>query len=196
MTQRTRLGRLALAVAAMLVALAGVRPVAAQSSAHQKSLEASSDSAIYSAFFETLNRAPKRDTIFVEEQSIVFQGISPHYDSVVPGLAGALVSLSAPPHAARSLHLPPPIVIISASTPPALRERAMHGPPGQAPSASQGVRGVWQISPIAYSRDGRDAMFYYRLVCGTECGEETIVWAKKNPKGIWEIRRTAILRVT
>ncbi len=185
-----------LAVAVSVLALAVVRPVGAQSPARNDRLTASSDSAIYSAFFETLNRIPRRDTIFVEAQSVVFQGISPHYDSVAPGLAAALVALSAPPRAAERLHLPPPIVIISTATPPTLRDRAINGPRGQAPNAAQGVRGVWQLSPIAYSREGRDAMFYYRLMCGMQCGEETIVWARKDARGKWDIRRTAILRVT
>ncbi|GAC1484736.1 MAG: hypothetical protein NVS1B5_05380 [Gemmatimonadaceae bacterium] len=43
---------------------------------------ASTDSAIYAAFLETVNRDPERDTIYVEEMSTVFPGMSSHYDSV------------------------------------------------------------------------------------------------------------------
>lgn len=191
---RTR--RAVLAFAGVATAVMASLPASGQSSARNEKITASSDSAIYAAFFETLNRIPSRDTIFVEDQSVVFQGISPHYDSVAPGLAARLVALSAPPRPTAGLHLPPPIVIISATTSPTQRERAMNGPPGQAPNAAQGVRGIWQLSPIAYSRDVHDAMFYYRLVCGMQCGEETIVWARKDAKGRWQISRTAILRVT
>ena len=192
----SRMRRAFLAFAGVATAVIGSLPTSGQSSARDEQITASSDSAIYAAFFETLNRIPSRDTIFVEDQSVVFQGISPHYDSVAPGLATRLVALSAPPRPTAGLYLPPPIVIISATTSPTQRERAMNGPSGQAPNAAQGVRGVWQLSPIAYSRDGREAMFYYRLVCGTSCSEQTLVWVAKNSKGGWDIKRTAILDIS
>lgn len=184
-----------LAFAGAMFAVAAMQPAVAQSPAARGKGTASSDSAIYAAFFETLNRQP-HDTVFAEEQSIVFQGISPHYDSVAPGLAVVLAQISAPPHKTATLHLPPPIVILSAATPQAVRDRAVNGSPGQAPYGSQGVRGVWQLSPIAYSRDGGDAMFYYRLVCGGLCGEETVVWATRDSRQRWQIKRTAILTIS
>lgn len=186
--------RVFLVLTALSLALAAPGSGAAQSSARSAKARASSDSAIYAAFFETLNRQP-RDTIFAEEESIVFQGISPHYDSIAPGLAETLTKVSAPPRTTASLHLPPPIVVISAATPQALRERAINGPAGSGPGAAQGVRGVWRVSPIAYSPDSKDAMFYYRVLCGRRCGEDAIVWARKNAKGRWDIRHTAILSV-
>lgn len=186
--------RFFLTLTALSLAIAAPSSAVAQSSARSAKARASSDSAIYAAFFESLNRQP-RDTIFAQEESIVFQGISPHYDSVAPGLAARLMKVSAPPRATASLHLPPPIVIISAATPQALRERAINGPPGQGPGVAQGMRGVWRVSPIAYSPNSKDAMFYYRVVCGLRCGEEAIVWARKDAKGRWDIRHTAILGV-
>ena len=188
--------RLHLFLAGSMLTLAASLPVAAQSAVRAAKETATSDSAIYAAFFETLNRQPRRDTIFVAEQSIVFQGISAHYDSVAPGLAASLVAASAPARASESLHLPPPIVIISPKTPQSLRERALNGTPTQQQSAAQGTRGVWSFSPVVYSRDGKDAMFYYSLACGQMCGEQTIVWARKDAKGVWGIRRTAILVIS
>lgn len=189
-----RMPRFFPALAALSLAIAAPGSAAAQSSVRSARGRPSSDSAIYAAFFETLNRQP-HDTIFAQEESIVFQGISPHYDSVAPGLAARLMRVSAPPRATTSLHLPPPIVIISATTLEAMRERAINGAPGQGPGVAQGVRGVWRVSPIAYSPDGKDAMFYYRVVCGLRCGEEAIVWARKDEKGRWFLRHTAILAV-
>jgi len=72
----------------------------------------------------------------------------------------------------------------------------MYGAPGPGPKSAQGIKGVWQFSPIAYSRDGREAMFYYRMVCGSLCGEQTIVWETKDGKGRWQIKRTAILFIS
>jgi len=184
---------LRLVLAGSMLALTTLRPALAQPPAHRGT--ASSDSAIYATFFETLNRQA-RDTIFAEEHSIVFQGISPHYDSITPGLAATLIEGSAPPRKTSSLHLPPPLVIFSAATPQTVREGAMYGAPGPGPKSAQGIKGVWQFSPIAYSRDGREAMFYYRMVCGSLCGEETIVWVTKKPNRGWEIKRTAILVIS
>ena len=179
---------------ASLLVLARLQPVVAQSpGAHGKGT-ASSDSAIYAAFFETVNRQP-RDTLFAEEESIVFQGISAHYDSVAPGLAARLVQVSAPVRKTSSLHLPPPLVVFSAATRQTVRDGAMYGAAGPQQNAAQGLRGIWRFSPIAYSRSGRDAMFYYRLVCGTSCGEQTIVWATKDLTKGWQIKRTAILAI-
>jgi len=177
-----------------LVTLSPHRSSGAQSPAGSRQ-SAVADAAIYAAFLETVNRDPRADTLFVDAESAVFQSMSAHYDSVAPGLGAALVKASSPPRAASTLHLPPPIVWITATTPEVVRERAMNGPPGHPASKGQGTKGVWKFSPIVYSRNGRDALLYYRLVCGAECGEDALVWAGKAATGKWEIRRTAILGI-
>jgi hypothetical protein len=154
-----------------------------------------SDSAIYAAFLETIPRDP-RDTLYVDELSAVFQGMSPHYDSIAPGLGAALVNASSPPRPSAALHLPPPIRVVTAAAPQALRDRAILGPSGGPARTGQGTRGIWRFSPVAYSADGREALFYYSVFCGVTCGESTLVWARKDDAGRWEIRRTAILVIS
>ncbi len=164
----------------------GSRPVDAQA-------WASSDSAIYAAFFETVNRDPQRDTIYVEELSVVFAGASAHYDSVAPGLAQALQKASALRRPTGSLHLPPPIRILADSAAKRIGDADLLGTLGAVKSRPQGPLGLWAFSPIVYSADGTEAMFYYSEYCGHTCGENTLVWVRKDPDGKWAMRRTAIL---
>lgn len=154
---------------------------------------ASRDSSIYAAFFETVSRDPQRDTIYVERLSAGFAGISPHYDSIAPGLGAALVKASRPRRHTASLHLPPPIRILSDTAVEKIGRRGLLGTLGGVKHGTQGATGLWSFTPIAYSAGGSDAMFSYTQSCGTTCGETTLVWARKDPGGKWEVTRTAIL---
>jgi hypothetical protein len=156
---------------------------------------ASADSAIYAVFFETVNRDPKRDTIYVEETSAVFPGVSSHYDSVAPGLSLALSKASRPPRPTASLHIPPPIRILPATAVKRISNHDSLSSLGVAKGRAQGPMGLWRFSPIVYSVDGNDAMFFYSETCGHTCGENTVVWARKHSAGSWEVRRTAILSI-
>ena len=184
---------------AALAALVGVACAARHTAeapsaqSHTASVTAESDSAIYAAFLETLNRDPERDTLHVEELSKTFGGFSAHYDSVAPGLVAALQKMSEPKRPTTSLHLPPPIRLIAESTAVRLADSGLLGALGAVPDRPQGTRGLWAFTPVAYSADGNDAMFAYSEYCGRTCGEDVVVWARKNTAGRWEVRRTAIL---
>ena len=153
----------------------------------------SADSAIYAAFFETVNRDPQRDTIYVEERSAVFHGASPSYDSVAPGLAQALQKASTPQRPTASLKLPPPIHILSDSAVKRISDADLLGTLGIVKGRAQGALGLWAFSPVVYSANGMDAMFYYSEYCGHTCGENTLAWLRKDSDGKWAVRRTAIL---
>ena len=192
----TRQSLISLAVSVALIACAPHRPALAQGSRVADARgSASSDSAIYAAFFETVNRDPQRDTIYVEEMSVVFYGASPRYDSVAPGLAQALQKVSALRRPTPSLHLPPPIRILPDSAAKRIGDADLLGTLGVIKGRPQGPLGLWAFSPVVYSADGTDAMFYYSEYCGHTCGENTLVWLRKDPDGKWAVRRTAILMI-
>lgn len=175
---------------------AGFLPIVAanaQRAAADSASRASADSSIYVAFLELVNRDPRRDTLYIEDQSLVFQSMSAHYDSVAPGLAAELTKVSSPPRPATTLHLPPPIQWITATSPDSVRRIAMAASTPHSPGRGQGPGGIWMFSPIAYSKDGRSALFYYRVICGSLCGEQTLVWARKDAAGKWEVWRSAML---
>jgi hypothetical protein len=182
-----------LTVAFALTACGSHQQTLAQTSQLDRRASASRDSSIYAAFFETVSRDPLRDTIYVEELSAEFPGVSPHYDSVAPGLGVALKNASSPPRPTASLHLPPPIRILPDTAVERIRRSGMLATLGIVKRGAQGTTGLWRFSPIVYSTGGKDAMFSYTQSCGTTCGETTLVWARKDPGGKWDVVRTAIL---
>jgi len=185
---------ISLAISIALIACAPHRQALAQGSRPTDARASiSSDSAIYAAFFETVNRDPQRDTIYLEELSVVFHGASPHYDSVAPGLAQALQKASTTRRPTASLHLPPPLRILPDSAVKRISNADQLGTLGAVKGRPQGPLGLWGFTPIVYSAEGIDAMCYYSEYCGHTCGENTLVWVRKDPDGKWAVRRTAIL---
>jgi len=179
------------AIGVGLIVCSPHQPTLAQT-AHAR-VSASADSAIYAAFFEAGNRDPERDTIYVEEMSTVFPGVSAHYDSVAPGLAFALAKASRPPRPTASLHLPSPIRILPCTAVKRIRDQDSLTGLGAVKGRAREPMGLWRFSPIVYSADGRDATFFYSEYCGRICREDTVVWARKDSAGKWDVRRTAIL---
>jgi hypothetical protein len=189
-----RINPLLLTVTFVLTACGSSQPTPAQTPRQiDARASASRDSSIYAAFFETVNRDPQRDTIYVEEMSAPFPGVSQHYDSVAPGLAQALQKASTPRRLTALLHIPPPLRILSDSAVKRMNDADLIRTLGVVKGQAQGPMGLWSFSPIVYSADGNDAMFHYGEDCGHTCGEQTLVWARKGPGGRWDIRRTAIL---
>jgi hypothetical protein len=156
---------------------------------------AAADSAVYAAFLETLNRDPRNDTLHVESMSKIFVRLPSHYDSVAPGLNAALARVSKEQRPTSSLHLPPPVRVLPPALVIALSNADVLNSLGAVEGRPQGISGLWTFTPVAYSPDGKDAMFSYTAVCGRRCGEDVVVWARKNAEGKWEVRKTAILSI-
>lgn len=142
---------------------------------------ASADSAVYAAFLETVGRDPRRDTIYVGERSAEFPGISPHDDSMIPGLSLALKKVSTPTRPTASLHLPPPIRVLPDTIVQRIDDLSSLGQRGDSNGRARVPRGLWTFSPVAYSPDGNDARFTYMFVCGSLCGGYSFVWAARDP---------------
>jgi hypothetical protein len=185
-----------LCVALASFACAGYPPVVGQLDSVADTAEtASADSAVYAAFLETLNRNTRNDTLHVDEASKVFVKLPAEYDTTAPGLNAALAKLSKNPRPSTSLHLPPPVRVMPASVVVALDHAGVIGSLGAVEGKPQGISGLWSFTPVAYSADGNDAMFSYTELCGRKCGEDVVVWARKNAAGKWEVRRTLILTI-
>ena len=184
-----------LILAAATVGATPHRTTAQSKAAPGPDVIASTDSAVYAAFFETLNRDPKLDTLHVEEMSKIFVKLPAHYDTTAPGLNAALAKLSKMQRPSTTLHLPPPIQVIPHNLAVRLNGSDLLGELGAVPGRPQGTSGLWSFTPVVYSADGTDAMFSYLESCGRHCGEDVTVWARKNAAGKWEIRRTAIIEI-
>src|SRR3954467_6487804 len=185
-----------LCVALAIIACAGYPPVVGQPDPVADTREiASADSAVYAAFLETLNRNPRNDTLHVDETSKVFVKLPAEYDTTAPGLNAALAKVSKNPRPSTSLHLPPPVRVMPAAVVVALDNAGVIGSLGAVEGKPQGISGLWSFTPVAYSADGNDAIFSYTELCGRRCGEDVVVWARKNAAGKWEVRRTLILTI-
>ena len=185
-----------LCVALATFACAGYPPVVGQGdSVTDANATASADSAVYAAFLETLNRNPRNDTLHVDEMSKVFVKLPAEYDTTAPGLNAALAKVSKNPRPSTSLHLPPPVRVMPAAVVVALDNAGVIGSLGAVEGKPQGISGLWSFTPVAYSADGNDAIFSYTELCGRRCGEDVVVWARKNAAGKWEVRRTVIITI-
>jgi hypothetical protein len=185
-----------LCVALATFGCAGYPPVVGQAdSVTDANATASADSAVYAAFLETLNRNPRNDTLHVDEMSKVFVKLPAEYDTTAPGLNAALAKVSKNPRPSTSLHLPPPVRVMPAAVVVALDNAGVIGSLGAVEGKPQGISGLWSFTPVAYSADGNDAIFSYTELCGRRCGEDVVVWARKNAAGKWEVRRTVIITI-
>src|SRR3954468_22442939 len=184
-----------LCIALATSACAGYPPVVGQLDPAESNETASTDSSVYAAFLETLNRNPKNDTLHVDEMSKVFVKLPAEYDTTAPGLNAALARVSKTERPSTSLHLPPPVRVMPPAVVVALDNAGVIGSLGAVEGKPQGISGLWSFTPVAYSADGNDAMFSYTELCGRRCGEDVVVWARKNAAGKWEVRRTLILTI-
>ncbi len=150
------MGSLSLFAISLGVILFGPHQRTLAQTAHARA-SASTHSAIYVAFFETVNRDPERDTIYVEEMSTVFPGMSSHYDSVAPGLGLVLAKASKHPRPTASLRLPAPIRILPDTTVMRLRDEDFPSSLAAVKGRAQGSMGLWRFSPIVYSADDNEA---------------------------------------
>jgi hypothetical protein len=185
-----------LSVALATFACAGYPPVVGQlDPVLDANATASADSAVYAAFLATLNRNPRNDTLHVDETSKVFVKLPAEYDTTAPGLNAALAKVSKNPRPSTSLHLPPPVRVMPPAVVIALDNAGVIGSLGAVEGKPEGITGLWSFTPVAYSIDGNDAMFSYTQLCGRRCGEDVVVWARKNAAGKWEVRRTVTLTI-
>ncbi|HEY1953176.1 MAG TPA: hypothetical protein VGG76_10245 [Gemmatimonadaceae bacterium] len=173
-------------------ACAGYPPVVQQASlADQVASTPASDSAVYAVFLETMNRG-RLDTLHVEELSKIFVRLPAQYDTMAPGLNATLARVSQDQRPSDSLHLPPPVRVMPQALIIALNNAGVIGDLGAVEGKPQGTNGLWTFTPVAYTADGNDAMFAYSELCGKKCGEDVIVWERKNAAGKWEVRHTLI----
>lgn len=176
-------------------ACASYPPVIEREALVSSGATAAEDSTVYATFLETLNRDPRNDTLHVQELSKIFVRLPPHYDSTAPGLNAALANLSKIQVPSTSLHLPAPVRVIPGSIAIALANADVLGALGSVEGKPQGISGLWAFTPVAYSADKTDAMFSYSELCGRKCGEDVVVWLRKNAASKWEVRRTAIITI-
>ena len=58
------------------------------------------------------------------------------------------------------------------------------------------AKGYQAFSPIGYSSNGSEALFYHEHSCGSLCGAGTVVWVTRDSNGDWKVRKTINLWIS
>jgi hypothetical protein len=154
--------------------------------------------AIYRVLLDTLRWAGP-DTLLFRDSTAVFsvdEGGSLFKNDSTAGLFRELKRVSARRRATTSLGLPGPIRVITDAE---QRELFRDGPnegwtefgrlfPNQ--------KAVVQISQIAFSEDGLEAVVYYGYSCGGRCGATQAAWLERHPGGAWRVRKVFVLSMS
>jgi len=167
------------------------------------------DAMVYAAFFAEGPR-PRLDTLYLAESTLVFDALGtrepdPEHsqmlgllkrEGVSTELASSLSQASAQKRVTHALRLPAPAHILPAVE---LREIPSRDPReywNEFYRRYPRARGYQAFSPIGYSTDGSDALFYYEHYCGSLCGSGKLVWVSRGPNGQWKLRKTVELWIS
>jgi hypothetical protein len=107
-------------------------------------------------------------------------------DSIPSNLLTRLEVTSQPEQPSTELSLPRPIRAISN---PELFAILMHGGWVEFFRRYPHQRQLLQLTPIAFSTEGLDALVYFEYLCGQECRGANAVWLKRDQAQSWKIRK-------
>jgi len=172
------------------------------------------DSKVYAAYFDQ-RALPRSETLYVAKSTLVFDALGtgepdPEHSQMFvllkregdpTELAASLSQASKHQRLAQALRLPAPTHVLSAAE---LTEIFSANPP-EIPGVRQLrvdrnwnefyrryplAKGYEAFSPIGYSSNGSEALFYHEHSCGSLCGDGTVVWVTRDSNGNWKVRKT------
>jgi hypothetical protein len=111
-------------------------------------------------------------------------------------LASSLAQASAQKRLTRALRLPAPTRLLSAVE---LKEISPGNPSeywNEFHRRYPRAKGYQAFSPIGYSTNGSEALFYHEYYCGGLCGGGNVVWVARDPNGQWKVRKTMNLWIS
>lgn len=178
------------------------------------------DSKVYAAYFDRRG-LPRSETLYVAKSTLVFDALGtrepdPDHsqmlvllkrEGVRTELAASLSQASKQQRLAQALRLPAPTHVLSAEE---LTE-IFSGNPPETPGVTQllvdrnwkefyrrypRAKGYEAFSPIGYSMNGSEALFYHEHSCGSLCGAGTVVWVTRDSNGNWKVRKTINLWIS
>jgi hypothetical protein len=164
----------------------------------------SNDGQVYRAFLATIVGGQQTDTLYVAERTAVFHTSSlitredfrRRYDGFPSALAGPLEAASSPPRPTETLSLPYPIHVVSSKELNALfgndPQKGWEGFHRRYPRA----RSYFAFSPIVYSTNGADALFWYEWYCGSLCAGGEAVWVSRDSQGRWQFRQKVLFWIS
>ena len=178
------------------------------------------DAKVYAAFFDR-RALPRPETLYVAESTLVFDALGTHEpdpehsemlgllkrEGVPRELAASLSQASGRQRPTQALRLPAPTHVLSAAE---LTE-IFSGNPPEIPGVRElrvdrnwnefyrrypRAKGYQAFSPIGYSSNGSEALFYHERSCGSLCGAGTVVWVTRDSNGHWKVRKNINLWIS
>lgn len=167
------------------------------------------DAKIYAAFFAESAR-PRAETLYVAESTLVFDALGtrepdPEHSQMLgllkreglsTELASSLSQASAQKRLTHALRLPAPTHVLSAVELMGISAGNPREYWNEFYRRYPRAKGYQAFSPIGYSNDGSEALFYHEHYCGGLCGAGNVVWVVRDPNGQWKVRKTMNLWIS
>lgn len=144
------------------------------------------------------------DTLYVAERTAVFHTSSSktqdqfrkEYESLPSALLGPLEAASSQVQPSRTLSLPYPIHVVSSKELNAIfgnnTEKGWAEFHRRYPNAGT----YFAFSPIVYSADATDAVFWVEWYCGSLCAGGEAVWVARDSQRRWQFRRKVLFWIS
>lgn len=148
----------------------------------------SSDAQVYKAYLlATMPNGQQTDTLYVAERTAVFHAPSSitegqfrrDYEGLPSTLLAALARASSAAQPSRTLNLPLPARVLTSEE-----------------LEAKTVRSYFAFSPIVYSADGREALFWAEWYCGSLCAGGEAVSVARDAQGRWQFRRKVLFWIS
>ena len=188
-------------VAVVLNAWGGAQVGAPRTLASQS---VSNDAQIYKAYLATMPISQQMDTLYVAERTAVFhaptsitQGqFSREYEGLPSTLLVPLERASSLARPSQTLNLPYPIRVISSEELKATFAKDPTKGWVEFHHRYPNVRSYFAFSPIVYSADGADALFWAEWYCGSLCAGGEAVWVARDAQGRWQFLRKVLFWIS
>ena len=178
--------------AAVLVACAGTVRPSSPLTERRPAEEAAVYEAVLSSCCESIG-----DTLLVRDSTIGF--LTPdgravpawrqHWDSIPPDLGPTLDSVSRQRRSTKELPLPRPVVVLRADSLRAIFSRSPDEGWNEFVRRFPAQRRYFGFSPVAFSKDGINALVYMAYYCGALCASGDAYWLSRAGDGRWRLRQ-------
>jgi hypothetical protein len=151
---------------------------------------------VYAAIRDSLRPQSDSDTILVADSTVVadFTDVSGYRlptDSVVVNLIAELARVSAAQRPSSALGLPFANRVVSRVESDTILARQQYGPGRAGERTHPSPRFIYSFSPVAYTKDGLNAVVYYGYTCGYGlCGAGNVLWLTRRATDTeWRVQR-------
>jgi hypothetical protein len=164
----------------------------------------SNDGDVYRAFLATIFSGRQTDTLYVAERTAVFHTSSlitreefrRRYEGFPSALSGPLEAASSPARRVETLSLPYPIHVVSSKDLNAMFGNDPNKGWEEFHRRYPRARSYFAFSPVVYSTNGSDALFWYEWYCGSLCAGGEVVWVSRDSQGRWQFRQKVLFWIS